>query len=88
MSGQAVPPQSLPPRPSPPMAHERASRTLLKVVAFASRSFSTLFAVFFGFAHLSNKRHSLSLSLSAVSFTSALIQRGGGCRSMSPCFIE
>jgi len=30
------------------MAHERASSTLLKVVTFASRSFSTLFAIFSG----------------------------------------
>ena len=33
---------------SPPMAHERASSTLLKVVTFASRSFSTFFAIFSG----------------------------------------
>jgi len=32
---------------SPSMAHERASSTLLKVVTFASRSFSTFFAIFF-----------------------------------------
>jgi len=31
----------------PPMAHERTGRTLLKVVAFASRSFSTFFTIFF-----------------------------------------
>jgi len=33
---------------SPSMAHERASSTLLKVVTFASRSFSTFFAIFSG----------------------------------------
>jgi len=32
----------------PPMAHERASRTLIKIVAFASRNFSTGFTIFFG----------------------------------------
>jgi hypothetical protein len=31
-----------------PMAHKRASRTFLKVVAFASRSLSTLFNPFSG----------------------------------------
>ena len=33
---------------SPSMAHERAGGTLLKVVTFASRSFSTFFAIFSG----------------------------------------
>jgi hypothetical protein len=33
---------------SPSMAHEHASSTLLKVVTFASRSFSTFFAIFSG----------------------------------------
>jgi len=33
---------------SPFMAHERVSSTLLKVVTFASRSFSTFFAIFSG----------------------------------------
>jgi len=32
----------------PPMAHERASSTFLKAVAFASRSFTPLFTIFSG----------------------------------------
>jgi hypothetical protein len=36
--------------------------TLLKIVAFASRSLSTFFTIFFGLRHLSNKRFSLMFS--------------------------
>jgi len=44
------------------MAQERASRTLLKVVAFASRSFSPFFTIFSAFAQLTSLSLSLSLS--------------------------
>jgi hypothetical protein len=43
------------------MAHVRASCTLLKVVTFASRSFSPFFTIFFGFVQLSNKCLSLPI---------------------------
>jgi len=49
-----------------PMAHERASSTLLEVVAFASRSLTPPFTVFSGFRPTSNKRLSLSLSFPAA----------------------
>jgi len=42
------------------LAHECAGRTLIKVVAFASRKFSTFSLSFSAFAQLSNRRLSLS----------------------------
>jgi len=41
-------PLTSPTTSSPPMAHERASSTIPKVVSFASRSFTSPFTVFSG----------------------------------------
>jgi hypothetical protein len=55
----------------PPMAHERASRTLLKVLAFASLSYFVQHLLL-AFAHLKNKCLSRALSTQYTSLSPSL----------------